>query len=104
MSTSVTDLGDTGPFGSRPAPDRAVLRRFVVDGRLVSIPAKMSVRRVVLDWLVDDFDSDRDYTEPMVNLVIGQRHPDTAALRRHLVDAGLMQRAGGIYRRTSSAE
>ena len=99
MSTSGTDLGDSGPFGSRPAADRPVLRRFISDGRITTIPAKLSVRRVVLEWLVDDFEPDRDYTEQMVNLILGQRHPDTAALRRYLVDEGLMVRAGGSYRR-----
>lgn len=99
MSTSATDLGDEGPFGSRPPADRPILRRFISDGRLATIPAKLSVRRVVLEWLVDDFALDRDYTEQMVNLVLGQRHPDTAALRRYLVDEGLMERSSGIYRR-----
>lgn len=79
--------------------ERRILGRFVRDGRIVQIPAKLSVRRVVLAWLVGEFEPDRAYTEPMVNLIIGRWHPDTAALRRYLVDEGLMVRAGGSYRR-----
>jgi hypothetical protein len=33
----------------------------------------------------------------MVNLILGKRHADTAALRRYLVDEGLLDRAGGEY-------
>ena len=33
----------------------------------------------------------------MVNLILGQRHADTAALRRYLVDDGFLDRADGQY-------
>ena len=32
------------------------------------------------------------------------RHPDVAALRRYLVDEGLVERAQGIYRLTAAGE
>ena len=39
-----------------------VLHAFVVDGRLVSIPARERKRRIVLQWLAtNDFEPDRDY-------------------------------------------
>ena len=74
-----------------------VLRAFVHDGRLTSIPAVHSKRLVILDWLAQRFEPGRRYTEEMVNLVIAQVHPDTAALRRYLVDEGLMDREQGVY-------
>ena len=77
-----------------------VLRAFVRDGRLLSIPATHSKRLVVLDWLAQRFEPGRRYTEEMVNLVISQVHPDTAALRRYLVDDGLLSREGGVYWRS----
>ena len=43
------------------------------------------------------------YTEAMVNLIIGQRHPDTAALRRYLVDDGFMSREAGVYWRSGGS-
>jgi hypothetical protein len=52
---------------------------------------------VVLDWLVQFFEPGRRYTESAVNLIIGQRHPDTAALRRYLVDNDFLDRADGMY-------
>jgi hypothetical protein len=67
------------------------------DGRLEQIPTARSKRLVVLDWLAQDFEPGRRYSEQMVNLVIGRRHPDAAALRRYLVDENILDRAGGEY-------
>jgi DNA-binding transcriptional ArsR family regulator len=74
-----------------------VLRVFVRDGRLTSIPTVHSKRLVVLDWLVQRFDPGRRYPEATVNLIIAAVHPDTAALRRYLVDEGLLDREHGEY-------
>jgi hypothetical protein len=82
-------------------PERVkVLQAFVREGRLVSIPSSRTKRLVVLDWLVQTFEPGRRYSEAMVNLVLGQRHPDTAALRRYLVDEGYLGREAGEYWRT----
>lgn len=86
-----------------PADVRRVLDVFVVDGRLSSIPASRSKRLVVLDWLVQAFEPGRRYTEAMVNLTLGQRHADTAALRRYLVDDGFLSREAGEYWRSGGS-
>ena len=99
MSDADTELPASNPRAALDEEHRRIVGRFVRDGRIVQIPAKLSVRRVLLEWLVLDFDPARAYTEAMVNLIIGQRHADVAALRRYLVDEGLMARAGGSYRR-----
>ena len=91
---------DSGEHGDQPVEIRRVLRNFVSDGRLSQIPAAAGKRRVVLDWLAQDFEPGRRYSEPMVNLILGQRHQDTAALRRYLVDDGLLDRAEGHYWRS----
>jgi hypothetical protein len=83
-----------------PLELQKVLRAFVVDGRIVTMPSKHSKRLVLLDWLAQDFEPGRTYSEQMVNLIIGRRHADTAALRRYLVDEGLMDREGGRYWRS----
>lgn len=82
------------------ADTEKVLRVFVKDGRLTAIPVKHSKRMVVLDWLSQSFEPGRRYSEQMVNLILGQRHPDTAALRRYLVDAGFLDRQSGEYWRS----
>jgi hypothetical protein len=81
----------------QPDDVRRVLAAFVREGRLQQIPTARAKRLVVLDWLAQDFEPGRRYTEQMVNLVIGRRHPDAAALRRYLVDEGILDRAGGEY-------
>ncbi len=83
-----------------PTDVARVLRSFVHDGRLVSIPAVHAKRLVVLDWLVQRFEPGRRYSETMVNLMLGQVHPDTAALRRYLVDDGFLDREHGEYWRS----
>lgn len=80
-----------------------VLRAFVRDGRLVSIPTVHSKRLVVLDWLSQRFEPGRDYSESMVNLILGQVHADTAALRRYMVDDDFLSRADGKYWRTGGS-
>ena len=79
-----------------------VLRSFVRDGRLTSIPAQDRKRRVILRWLLEtSFAEDRTYPEAEVNMRLALVHPDVAALRRYLVDARLMTRSSGEYRRAA---
>ncbi len=77
-----------------------VIRAFIRDNRLVSIPARDKKRQVILRYLVEQcFVEDRAYPEREVNQRLALYHPDVAALRRHLVDGGLMTRSAGEYRR-----
>ena len=76
------------------------MSRFVRDGRLVSIPAAHGKRLIVLSLLAQEFEPGRRYSEPKVNLILGRGHPDTAALRRYLVDEGFLDRSGGEYWRS----
>ena len=80
-----------------------VLSRFVRDGRLLSIPAAHGKRLIVLGLLAQEFEPGRRYSEPMVNLILGRWHADTAALRRYLVDEGFLDRAGGEYWRSGGS-
>ena len=64
------------------------------------MPASPEDKRKVLEHIVKRFETGRDYEEPEVNIVLAQIDRDAASLRRYLVDAGLMTRAGGRYRRT----
>ncbi len=90
-----------GPAGEPlPAFDAKVLRAFVEDGRLLSIPAQEKKRLVVLRWVRERcFPEARDYPEREVNERLATVHEDTAALRRYLVESRLMTRTAGIYRR-----
>jgi hypothetical protein len=74
-----------------------VLRVFVSDGRLRSVPTVRTKRVVVLDWIAQRFEPGRRYPEAAVNAMLAAVHPDTAALRRYLVDEGIMAREHGEY-------
>ncbi|MGY1617483.1 DUF2087 domain-containing protein [Geodermatophilus sp. SYSU D00691] len=87
------------PLSDDPAED-AVLSAFVRGGRLVSIPAQRSKRRIVLEHIVRVFEPGIRYPEREVNALLAVWHPDHAALRRYLVDEGLLSREGGLYWRT----
>ena len=87
------------PLSDDPAED-AVLSAFLRDGRLVSMPAQQTKRRVVLEHLVRVFDVGVRYPEREVNVLLAAWHPDVAALRRYLVDEGLLTRAAGMYWRS----
>ena len=89
----------------RLTPQEKVVRAFFRDGRLVGIPARVSRRDLLLPMILDRcFPDDRDYEEKEVNMRLALLHPDVAALRRYLVDAQLMTREGGIYRRARPLE
>jgi hypothetical protein len=79
-----------------------VLRAFVRDDRLLAIPAKPKKRDLLLPWILERcFPEDRDYEEKEVNQRLALLHRDVAALRRYLVDARLITRDAGIYRRAA---
>jgi hypothetical protein len=85
----------------RDPEEAKILRAFIVDGRLETIPAQERKRAVVLRYLRDEvFAEERDYPEKEVNQRLALFHPDVASLRRYLVDGGFVTRAAGIYRRS----
>ncbi len=77
-----------------------VIRSFIRDGRLTTIPARERRRQVIYRYLRDQvFTEDRSYPEKEVNQRLALFHPDVATIRRGMVDSGLVTRDGGGYRR-----
>jgi hypothetical protein len=89
-----------------PAPEGTgdVIARFVRDGRLLSLPAQESKRRLVLEHVAQSFEPGRRYPEREVDAVLRAwtegGATDHAALRRYLVDHQLLSREGGEYWRS----
>jgi len=83
--------------GDFPDDAARVLRPFLRNGRLLSIPAQHSKRLVILDLLAQEFEPGRRYDEHAVNTVLRRWHADTASLRRYLVDEGFLDRHAGQY-------
>lgn len=80
--------------------DTVRARFFDPDGRLITLPAKLSRRLAALDIVVQRFIPGVRYTEAEVNRELIGLYPDYVALRRELVDAGLLDRADGQYWRS----
>jgi len=64
------------------------------DGSIKRIPAQPAKLQVILNYLIDHFEIDRNYTEKEVNSILRRFNEDTAGMRRYLVDAGLLDREG----------
>ena len=62
------------------------------DGSLKQIPLQGNKVLIILNFIVDAFAYDANYTEKEVNSILRRFHVDTATLRRYLVDNGLMAR------------
>jgi hypothetical protein len=81
-----------------PAPglDRTsqkVLKTYLnPDGSIKQLPLQAAKLRVILNYLIQAFAQDVDYTEREVNAILRRFNEDTAGLRRDLVDAGLLDR------------
>ena len=88
-----------------PTPEETkTLHAYLVDGRLTTIPAQPKKRDIVLRFLLERvFTEDREYPEREVNQRLALFHPDVAALRRYLYDAGYVDRDHGMYRRSRTA-
>jgi hypothetical protein len=81
-----------------PEPDLATSRSRVLaahlnpNGTIRIIPAQPAKLRVILEYLIKAFAIDANFTEKEVNLILARFHPDTSALRRYMVDAGMLER------------
>lgn len=87
-----------------PEDVRKVLKNFLnPDGSLKQIPPQGNKLLIILNFIVDAFEFDTNYTEKEVNTILRRFHVDTAALRRYLVDNGLMarERDGSKYWRVN---
>lgn len=75
-------------------PRKVLKNQLNGDGTLKRIPSMGNKLVIVLNFIVNVFDYEVNYTEKEVNMILRRFHLDTAALRRLLVDHGLMARDG----------
>lgn len=80
-----------------------MLRNFMRDGKIVTMPAKRSRRLVLLNHVAQRFEVGVRYPESEVNRALRDMHDDYAALRRYLVDEGFMTREHGLYWRSGGS-
>lgn len=80
--------------------EREVLSRYFEGRTLTSLPSSRAKRLIVLERLALEFDVGEKYRERDVNSMLGAFHRDWSALRRHLVDEGLLDRDHNVYWRS----
>src|SRR5262245_16299755 len=56
--------------------EQRILRNFVVEGRLVRLPARYQQKRIVLGYVARRFEHGRDYDERDVNVLLSELHDD----------------------------
>lgn len=78
------------------AYDRRILSTFCDgEGRIVFFPSQMKKFEVLLRHVLNAFEPGVRYSEKQVNEYLSFYSDDTAALRRGLIDSGMMKREGG---------
>lgn len=79
--------------------DQKVLRDYLVDGKLKTIPVQRKKRDVILRYLATQFEPGHAYSEKEVNQILVAFHDDVATLRREMVGAEppLLKRENGVY-------
>jgi excisionase family DNA binding protein len=83
-------------------PGQMVINRFLRDGRFESLPVQMKKRKYILQYMLEQFDTNRIYDEKEVNEIIMRYHDDYCRVRREFVDSHMMYRKDGKYRRNAS--
>lgn len=78
--------------------ERKVLRDFLnTDGTIKAFPVQEKKFLVIVHYALQVFEPGVRYTEKQVNELLRRYHPDTALLRRSMVDNRYMARQAGIY-------
>ena len=67
---------------------------FRPDGTLISIPVKPAKKIAVLTHIAQELSPTTKYPEKELNLIIAKYHDDTAAIRRHMIEYGILERDG----------
>ena len=89
-------MGDNAAGLLADPPDQ--LRAFIRDGRITTLPAKRTRRRLLLDQVAQAFEPGRTYPEAEVDQILKAVFDDHCALRRYLIDEEFMSRtADGLY-------
>lgn len=100
-------LPDVARDLDREAYDRKVLKDYLAEnGRIAQLPTNRRKLDVILRYLVEQFDFDRQYTEKEVNEIIGAFNEDISGLRRDLISVGFLdrERDGSAYWRVRRGE
>lgn len=71
---------------------------FRPDGSLIKIPARSKKKIAVLNRIAGNFAPGTKYPERTLNEILAPIHPDTASIRRYMIDFGILERdSSSVY-------
>ena len=76
-----------------------VLKTFIVRNKIEKLPKQLKKKIIVLEWIAEKFEFDKNYTEEELNFEIMNYHHDFCTVRRYFVDLKYFTREKNIYRR-----
>lgn len=77
---------------------KKVIDSFFEYGKLKSIPVQRKKRVIVLEEILKAFETNKEYTEREVNIIIADFNDDFCTLRREMVMEKMLTRKDGIYK------
>ena len=80
---------------------KKVLKAFFEYGKLKSIPAQRKKKKICLEEIAKAFEVGRGYEEKEVNEIIMEFHEDYCAIRRGMIEEGIMERENTVYRKSN---
>ena len=75
-----------------------VLHAFMKNSRVSRIPAQYKKRLIIMEEILQRFETERAYLEKEVDTIIGDVCDDYVTIRRSFIDEGMMKRNNGVYR------
>ncbi|WP_248965155.1 DUF2087 domain-containing protein [Sphaerisporangium perillae] len=91
------------PAAAPVSAEEKVVGNFLVEGRLRAIPSRREKRLAVLNYIARTFEPGVRYPEKDVDVILRAFHDDYPALRRYLIDEGLLSRENNIYWRSGGS-
>jgi hypothetical protein len=77
-----------------------ILTNYIKAGKLDTFPSKVKRKIIILEYFIQQFEQEKNYTEKEVNDKLKGIYEDFVTIRRALVDFGFMERSsdGSQYR------
>ncbi len=77
---------------------KKVLKAFFKKGKLTKLPVQKKKKMIVLDEFIKKFEAGKEYAEKQVDDIINRTFEDHCAIRRLMIEEGIMCRDKQIYR------
>lgn len=82
-----------------PTPKQKVVQNYVKDDHIERLPAQRSKRKFLLEYILAQFEPQREYRQEEVDRIINRYHEDYETVRREFVTKNMMEPVNGGYRR-----